>query len=344
MNVLSAKTYPNFSLGDVSLSGPVVILAPLSGITDFPFRSMVRKYSNPSLVVSEMIASPSMVRHIKKTLRRGRHPQEPGPISIQLAGNDPSVMAEAARISVDYGATSIDLNFGCPAKKIAINSYAGSALMKDEVLAGRIFSAVVNAVPVPVSVKMRKGWDEKNLNAPQLARIAEESGIAMVTVHGRTRCQFFHDKADWSFFQNVCDAVAIPVIGNGDIRSFEDAASVFRVSSVKGIMVGRACYGKPWFIGQLRHFLSTGEVASPPPIRKQGEIVEEHMDLLLAHYGRESGMMVARKHLAWYSKGLPSATGFRNKIFQEDCEKNLRLSIQDFYKNVEDFMEKEQEI
>ncbi len=339
---MSTRAYPHFSLGPVQLPGPVVILAPLSGITDFPFRSMVRKYGNPSLVVSEMIASPSMVRHIKKTLRRGRHPQEPGPISVQLAGNDPAIMAEAAKIGVDHGATIIDLNFGCPAKKIAINSYAGSALMKDEVLAGQIFSAVVKAVPVPVTVKMRKGWDDKNLNAPNLARIAQESGIAMVTVHGRTRCQFFQDRADWSFFQNVCDAISIPVIGNGDIRSLEDASSVFRMSGVRGIMVGRACYGKPWLIAQIRHFLSTGETMPPPPIKKQREIVEEHMDMLLEHYGRESGLMIMRKHLAWYSRSLPSATSFRNHIFQESCENRLRHTIRDFYKSAEDALEKEE--
>lgn len=321
------------TLGSHSLQGPVIILAPLSGVTDFPFRCLVRKYGEPSLVVSEMIASPALVRHIRKTVRRSCTLGELAPISVQLAGNDPHVMAEASRIAVDQGATFIDLNLGCPAKKIAINSYAGSALMRDEVLAGRIFSAVVKAAQVPVTVKMRKGWDNENLNAPRLARIAQDSGISMVTIHGRTRCQLFQGKADWSFFQTVCAEISIPVIGNGDIIGPEEALKAFESAPISGIMVGRGCYGRPWLIGQIRHFLTTGEKLPPPSLERQSVIVEEHFEHLLEHYGTENGLLMARKHLGWYSKNLPAAVEFRTTVFRETQPMRIREQIRAFYQN-----------
>jgi len=310
-----------------SLPQPVIILAPMSGVTDYPFRRIVQKYGDPSLVISEMIASVSMVREIKRTLQRQCNSQEGA--AVQLAGNNPVVMAEAARMSEARGARLIDINMGCPAKKIAINSYAGAALMKEESLAARIFEAVVNAVSIPVTVKMRKGWDIGNQNALRLVKIAEETGISWASIHGRTRCQLYNGKADWAFIHDLAQNVNIPIIGNGDITDEEHAKTV--LAGASGIMVGRGCYGRPWFLKQIRHYLMTGDRIGPPPLVEQAAIVQEHLDHIFTYYGVTQGIHFARKHLGWYSKGLAGASEFRITAFRQDNPRDLMNLVTSFF-------------
>jgi len=314
-----------------SLPQPIIILAPMAGVTDWVFRRLVQRYSAPSLVISEMIASQSMVRQVKKTMLRHCQPDEK--IGVQLAGNDPEIMAEAARQSVDKGACLIDINMGCPVKKIAINSYAGSALMRDLDLAAKIFRAIVKAVPVPVTVKMRKGWDDQHKNALDLIKIAQQEGLAYATVHGRTRAQLFSGKADWDFIDDLQTSINFPIIGNGDIVTVEHAQRVMQ--NTAGIMVGRGSYGKPWFLGQIRHFLTTGLHQPPPALAVQKEIAQEHFQSLLTYYGTQQGLLIARKHLSWYSKGLPGAHDFRMRVFQNGDPESILTAIACFYDSAE---------
>ena len=292
-----------------------VILAPMSGVTDLPFRRLA-KQQGAGLVVSEMIASWAMVRENRATLRMAEVDGGGGPSAVQLAGCEPAAMAEAARIAVGHGADLIDINFGCPVKKVAIGQAAGSALMRDEAAAARILEATVQAVPVPVTLKMRMGWDHASLNAPALARIAEESGIQMVTVHGRTRQQFYTGTADWRFIAGVKAAVRLPVIANGDILTEDDAAEALRQSGADGVMIGRGCYGRPWFPAQVARFLMTGQPGTEPALAEQKATMMQHYRAMLSHFGVDAGVRLARKHLAWYSRGLFGSSEFRAAVMR----------------------------
>lgn len=290
-----------------------VIVAPMSGVTDLPFRRMAKRLG-AGMVVSEMIASWAMIRENRNTLRMAEVDGCGGVSAVQLAGCDPEAMAESARLAVDRGADLIDINFGCPVKKVAVGQQAGSALMRDEATAGRLLEATARAVSVPVTLKMRMGWDHASLNAPRLARIAEQAGIRMVTIHGRTRQQFYSGRADWDFIAEVADAVALPVIANGDITTEDEAAEALRRSGAAGLMIGRGCYGRPWFPAQVAHFLRTGERRPEPMLSWQKSAITEHYVAMLACYGREAGLRLARKHVSWYSRGLPGSAEFRAAV------------------------------
>ncbi|MCF3945504.1 tRNA dihydrouridine synthase DusB [Acidiphilium sp. AL] len=318
--------------GAVTIDVPV-ILAPMSGVTDLPFRRLVRRMG-AGLVVSEMIASWAMIHENAATLRMAEVVSGGGPSSVQLAGCEPEAMAEAARLAVDRGADLIDINFGCPVKKVAVGQMAGSALMRDEIQAARILTATVRAVDVPVTLKMRMGWDRQSLNAPRLAQIAEESGIAMVTVHGRTRQQFYEGIADWDFIADVKNAVSIPIIANGDITTEDQAAEALARSGADGVMIGRGAYGRPWFPAQVGSYLTTGRRIPAPDLATQHGILLEHYRAMRAHYGEHAGLRVARKHIGWYARGLPGAAEFRAAVNRLDEAEAVESLIAGLYERV----------
>ncbi len=302
-----------------------LVLAPMAGVTDRPFRQLCRRFG-AGLAVSEMVSSNAALRHSRQTLRRMDHSGEPTPKSIQIAGAEPAMMADAARFNVDRGAQIIDINMGCPAKKVC-NVMAGSALLQDESLVARILEAVVAAVEVPVTLKIRTGWDPQNRNAVTIARIAEQSGIQALAVHGRTRACAYRGEAEYITIKTVKQTVSIPVIANGDIGSPEKARRVLECTGADAVMIGRAAQGRPWIFREIEHYLATGECLSEPGVEEIRTIMKEHLDNLYRFYGEYTGVRVARKHIAWYSKHQPGGNAFRQRINQvESISQQLAMT------------------
>ena len=318
----------SFNIGEIAIKDPV-FLAPMSGISDLPFRKIVKKFG-AGLVFSEMIASRSMLNEKTGSIRASTDYTEESPIAVQLAGCEPDIMAQAAQMNVDRGASIIDINFGCPVKKI-VKKYAGSALMQDEPLALEIMKQTVKAVDVPVTVKMRLGWDQNNLNAPKLARMAQDVGIKMVTVHGRTRDQMYNGSADWQAIRAVKQAIDIPLIVNGDIKSPEQAKQAMEIAGADGVMIGRASQGKPWLLAQTIAYLNSEQMPAAPDPASLYDLIISHFQDMLDYYGAQKGVPIARKHIAWYCSGMPHANEFRNEINKErDPDTVLKMTEEYF--------------
>ena len=307
-----------------------LFVAPMAGVTDRPFRQLC-KTLGAGVAVSEMVTSNSLLYGSAKTQRRANHEGEVDPISVQIAGADPKMMAEAARYNADRGAQIIDINMGCPAKKVC-NVMAGSALMQDEPLVARILEAVVKAVPdTPVTLKFRTGWNRENKNAPVIARIAEDSGIRAVAIHGRTRADQYTGQAEYDTIAQVKSLIRIPVIANGDITTPQKAKFVLDYTKADGVMIGRAAQGRPWLFREIEHYLKTGEDLPPPEVREIHRILKGHLEDLYAFYGEDAGVKIARKHISWYTKGLVGSAHFRHAMNQLASVKEQLSATDEFF-------------
>ena len=308
---------------------PGLVLAPMAGVTDKPFRQLCKRLG-AGLAVSEMTTSDPRLWKTRKSLQRMNHAGEPDPVSVQIAGTEPAVMAEAARHNADHGAQLIDINMGCPAKKVC-SAWAGSALMRNEALVGRILEAVVAAVDVPVTLKIRTGWDTDHRNAPAIARLAQESGIAALAVHGRTRDQHYKGRAEYDTIAAIKAGLSIPVIANGDIDSPEKAAAVLRHTGADALMIGRAAQGRPWIFREVGHYLATGEHLPAPSLEEVRDVLIGHLQALHAFYGEPAGVRIARKHLGWYAKDRPENHAFRAVVNRAESARGQIDLTRDYF-------------
>jgi tRNA-dihydrouridine synthase B len=306
-----------------------LIVAPMAGVTDRPFRTLCRRLG-AGMAVSEMVASNSLLYGSEKTMRRANHEGEPGPVSVQIVGADPAMLAEAARYNVDRGAEIIDINMGCPAKKIC-NVMAGSALLQDEALVARILRMVVDAVEVPVTLKIRTGWDKVSRNAVNIARIAEASGIAALAIHGRTRACGYAGEAEYDTIASVVAAVKIPVIANGDIATPERARQVLLHTGAAAVMIGRAAQGRPWLFREIAYFLATGKHLAPPDAAEIHRILRGHLGDLYEFYGEYTGLRVARRHISSYTKGMEGSARFRHAMNQLESSQEQLQAVDEFF-------------
>ncbi|MCK9532870.1 MAG: tRNA dihydrouridine synthase DusB [Gammaproteobacteria bacterium] len=309
-----------------------LVLAPMAGVTDRPFRLLCRAMG-AGLAVSEMVSSNSLLYGSEKTKRRADHEGEPEPRSVQIMGADPVKMADAARYNVANGAQIIDINMGCPAKKVC-NVMAGSALLRDEALVARILEAVVGAVDVPVTLKIRTGWDSQSRNAVKIARIAEQSGIQCLALHGRTRADGYSGEAEYDTIRAVKQRVSIPIIANGDINTPEKARAVLDASGADGVMIGRAAQGRPWIFREIEHYLKTGNRMPEPEVTEIRDILLAHLDNLYAFYGERTGLLVARKHISWYSKGQRQGAIFRQAVNQVETTAQQLTMVREFFDRI----------
>jgi tRNA-dihydrouridine synthase B len=315
---------------------PPVALAPMAGVTDKPFRQLCKKLG-AGLAVSEMTTSDPRLWTTRKSLKRMDHAGEPDPVSVQIAGYDPAMLADAARYNVDHGAQIVDINMGCPAKKVC-NVYAGSALLQDEALVARICEATARAVTVPVTLKIRTGWNRDNKNGVRIAKIAQDAGIAALAVHGRTRADLYNGEAEYDTIAAIKAEVSIPVFANGDIDTPHKARDVLARTQCDGVLIGRAAQGRPWIFREIAHFLATGNTLPAPSAHEVCAILVEHLENLYAFYGEPQGVRIARKHLGWYAKDRAENATFRNVVNRaETCAEQLRLTREYFQGMTADF-------